>query len=42
MRLPNAHAPDAPDYHLFSAEAVWELPISTPAEAVELFLWLAH
>ena len=35
---PNTHAPG---YHLFSAEAVWEFPIRTPADAAELFLWLA-
>lgn len=35
---PNSHAPD---YHLFSAEAVWEFPIRTPDDAAELFLWLA-
>ena len=39
--IPNAHTPDAPEYHLFSAEAEWESPIRTPARVAELFLWLA-
>ena len=39
--IPNARTPDAPDYHLFSAEAEWESPIRTTARVAELFLWLA-